>query len=87
MNDRFNRDSDKLSDPEKTALNVKAMLMPMVDAIISSKHETLVLHETKINRLQAGVRNNEYSIDALSILTRRKCASVRLGGASGRRRR
>lgn len=79
MNDRFNRDSEKLSESEKTALNVMAMLMPMIDALISSKRdETLVLHETKINRLQAGVRNNEYSTDALAQYSRKE--NVRLSG-------
>ena len=53
VNDRFVRDSEKFTESEKTAMNVMCMLMPMVDALISSKRdETLVLHETKINRLQ-----------------------------------
>ncbi|CAG2201914.1 unnamed protein product [Mytilus edulis] len=79
VNDRFVRDSEKLTESEKTAMNVMCMLMPMVDALISSKRdETLVLHETKINRLQAGMRNNEYSMDALAQYSRKE--NVRVSG-------
>lgn len=79
MNDRFSRDGEKLSESEKTALIVMAMLIPMIDALIFSKRdETLVLHETKINRLQAGKKNNEYATNTLSQFTRKE--NVRLSG-------
>ncbi|VDH90505.1 Hypothetical predicted protein [Mytilus galloprovincialis] len=79
VDDRFVRDSEKLTESEKTVLNVMCMLIPMVDALISSKrYETLVLHETKINRLQAGMRNTEYPMDALAQYSRKE--NVRVSG-------
>ena len=52
-------EGDKLSDTEKTALNVITLLLPVLDALVANqKDETLSIHETKINRLQVGVRKN-----------------------------
>ena len=81
LNARINRDTDKLSESEKTATNVMFMLMPVIDALTSYKRDdTLQIHETKINRLQAGMRNNEYATDALAQYSRRE--NVRISGVA-----
>ena len=54
LNDHFINEGDKLSDTEKTALNVITLLLPVL--VANRKDETLSIHETKINRLQVGVR-------------------------------
>ena len=57
LNDHFINEGDKLSDTEKTALNVITLLLLVLDALVTNrKDETLSIHETKINRLQVGVR-------------------------------
>jgi hypothetical protein len=45
---------------------------------LNRKDETLSIHETKINRLQVGVRKNEYDSDALDQYSRRE--NVRITG-------
>jgi len=63
----------------KTALNVITLLLPVLDALVANrKDETLSIHETKINRLQVGVRKNEYASDALDQYSRRE--NVRITG-------
>ena len=55
----------------KTALNVTTLLLPVLNALVANrKDETLSLHETKINRLQVGVRKKEYASDALDQYSR-----------------
>ncbi|CAC5359853.1 unnamed protein product [Mytilus coruscus] len=71
LNERFIKESDKLQDTEKTALNVLTLLMPVLDAFSARQDETLLIHDTKINRLQGGVRNIEYANDALDQQSRR----------------
>ena len=79
LNDHFINEGDKLSDTEKTALNVITLLLPVLDALVANrKDETLSIHETKINRLQVGVRKNEYASDALDQYSRRE--NVRITG-------
>ncbi|VDI83476.1 Hypothetical predicted protein [Mytilus galloprovincialis] len=71
LNERFNKESDKLQDTEKTALNVMTLLMPVLDAFSARRDETLMVLDTKINRLQVGLRNIEYANDALDQQSRR----------------
>ncbi|CAG2247274.1 unnamed protein product [Mytilus edulis] len=71
LNERFLKESDKLQDTEKTALNVMTLLMPVLDAFSARRDETLMVHDTKINRLQVGVRNIEYANDALDQQSRK----------------
>ena len=79
LNDHFSNEGDKLSDTEKTALNVITLLLPVLNALVANrKDETLSIHETKINRLQVGVRKNEYASDALDQYSRRE--NVRITG-------
>jgi hypothetical protein len=53
----------------RTALNVITLLLLVLDALVTNrKDETLSIHETKINRLQVGVRKNEYASDALATI-------------------
>ena len=55
------------------------MLLLVLDALVANrKDETLSIHETKINRLQVGVRKNEYASDALDQYSRRE--NVRITG-------
>jgi hypothetical protein len=61
--------TNKLNDNEKTALDVVALLLPVLEVLTSS---IVAEHETKINRLQASVRSNEYANDALEQYTRRE---------------
>ena len=62
LNERFIKESDNLQDTEKTALNVMTLLMPILDAFSARRDEILMVHDTKINRLQVGVRNIEYAM-------------------------
>jgi hypothetical protein len=55
-------------------MNVMVVLMPMMDTLIKSKHDDIV----KINRLQAGVRNNECAHGSLAQYSRRE--NLRLSG-------
>ena len=53
------------------------LLLPVLDALVANrKDETLSIHETKINRLQVGVRTNEYASDALDQYSRRVAMGV-----------
>jgi hypothetical protein len=77
IEDHFSNEGDKLSDTEKPALNVITLLLPVLDAIVANrKDETLSIHETKINRLQVGVRTNEYASDALDQYSSRVAMGV-----------
>lgn len=78
LNERFIKESDKLQDTEKTALNVMTLLLPVLDAFSARRDDTLLVHDTKINRLQVGVRNMEYANDALDQQSRRD--NVRITG-------
>jgi hypothetical protein len=74
-------DSVKLPEgtSEKTALNVLDLLMPVMDAIISTRNDNIHKdHEVKISRLQTGLRKAEYNQDALEQYTRRE--NVRISG-------
>jgi hypothetical protein len=45
LNDHFINEGDKLSDTEKTALNVITLLLPVLDALVANrKDETLSIH-------------------------------------------
>ena len=67
LTDRFAKEGEKLPESEKTALNVVSLMLPVLDALITTRREeTFAVHETKINRLQVSVRNNEYVSDPLT---------------------
>lgn len=67
LTDRFAKEGEKLPESEKTALNVVSLMLPVLDALVTTRREeTFAVHETKINRLQVSVRNNEYVSDSLS---------------------
>lgn len=75
LSDRLIVDSAKLPEgaSEKTALNVLALLMPIMDAIVSTRNDQINNdHEIKIGKLQAGMRRTEYGQDALEQYTRRE---------------
>lgn len=81
LNERFGKDSDKLQDTEKTALNVMTLLMPVLDAMVAvRKDEVLIEHDSKINKLQVSVRNVEYTSDSLAQYSRRE--NLRLSGVA-----
>ena len=62
-----------LQNRKKTALNVVTLLLPVMDILVSTRqHELVGEHNTKINRLQVSVRNNEYAHDNLEQYTRRE---------------
>ena len=67
LTDRFAKEGEKLPESEKTALNVVSLMLPVLDALVTTRREeTFAVHETKINRLQVSVRNNEYVSDSLT---------------------
>ena len=62
----------KMSDTEKTALNVMNLLLPVLDALVTSRRdEQDIRHEAKLNRLESGVRSNEYANDSLCQYSRK----------------
>lgn len=81
VSERAIADSVKLPEgaSEKTALNVLALLMPIMDAIVSSRNDSIHKeHEVKITRLQSGLRKAKFNQDALEQYTRRE--NVRISG-------
>jgi hypothetical protein len=72
LGDRLISDGGKLQKdaPEKTAIHVLTLLMPILDAIITEKNDAITKdHEAKISKLQVGLRKSEYSQDALEQYT------------------
>ena len=81
LNEQFTfKESDKLPDTEKTAFDVMSLLMPVLDAFSFRRDESLLVHDTKINKLQVGMRNIEYANDALDQQPRK--LNIRVSGLS-----
>jgi len=79
LTDRFAKEGEKFPESEKTALNVISLMLPVLDALVTTRREkTFAVHETKINRLQVSVRNNEYVSDSLAQYSRKD--NIRVSG-------
>jgi hypothetical protein len=79
LTDRFAKEGEKLPESEKTALNVISLMLPVLDALVTTRREkTFAVHETNINRLQVSVRNNEYVSDSLAQYSRKD--NIRVSG-------
>ena len=79
LSTHFKSESTKMSDTEKTAVNVMNLLLPVLDVLVTNRRDDQHnRHEVKINRLEAGVRSNEYANDNLCQYSRRD--NIRISG-------
>ena len=73
VNEHLQSESSDVVGEDKIAVKVFALMLPVLEVLISSKQDgTIIEHDKAINKLQAEMRNNVYKTDSLNQYTRRQ---------------
>ena len=73
VNEHLQSESSDVVGEDKIAVKVIALMLPVLEVLISSKQDGIIIeHDKAINKLQAEVRNNAYKTDLLNQYTRRE---------------